>query len=648
MKVLPCILMVLSSTFAFPARHKKAIYKASEHSLYLKYHFDIEKRNPTMFLVPSLYTIAKGNRHYFGEIYGTIHNDTLGKSHINNLLRVSTISGNSKTMPVMLDYINPKLYNKTIFANNILSPFHHSNRKLYKFRHGITINNEYTLYIRPRTGNAQLVWGSAKINATTGKVISCRLYGEYDMLKYEVTCEMNPNDNSPKNCYANSRFSFLGNKISTRFEAHYDIATKELQEGKSKMEQMKQIRPDTLTTEEQQLYAPKEEEENGNKVNDTTTIHKNKGLHKKLWNIIDDYLIGSIRTQNRNGEIRLSPIIDPTQLSYSNSKGLSYKIRLSAKYNFDTNRSITLTPKVGYNFKLNRLFVQVPLRWQIHRRHNQWMQIKYESGNRISNSSVLDAIKEEQGDKIDFSKMNLEYFYDYATSFEANTNIGKCLVMNIGLICHKRTAANKAQMEALGKATEYKSFAPSLTMQVDPFHDGPIMTVNYERCIKGIFGSNTEYERWEGDMSYNKILNAGRQYNLRIGAGTYTNHGTNYFVDYRHFHDSYLNDSWNDDWIGNFQLLSSQWYNASEYYLKANAAYESPLMFAAWTPLFGKYIETERLYLNLLRIQHTRFYSEIGYGFTTRFVTIGLFASMLNGEFNEFGTKFSVELFRKW
>lgn len=639
--------MVLSSTFVFPAKHKKGIYKPSEYSIYLKYHFDIEKRNPTMFLVPSLYTIAKGDRHYFGEIYGTLHNDTLGRSHISNQLRISTIDSNSKTMPVMFDYINPKLYHKTIFADNILSPFHHNNRKLYKFRHGITINNEYTMYIRPRTGNVQLVWGSAQINATTGKVISCRLNGEYDMLKYEVTCEMDTTNNSPKHCYAKSKFSFLGNKISTRFEAHYGVPTKELPEGKTKEEQMSHLRSDSLTAEEQNLYDMEAKENSGN-TNDTTITNKSKSMHKKLWDIVDDYLIGSIRTQNRNGEIRLSPIIDPTQLSYSNSKGLSYKIKISAKYNFDADHSLALTPKIGYYFKLNRMFVQIPLRWQIHQRHNQWIQMRYEAGNRISNSSILDAIKEEQGDKIDFSKMNLEYFYDYTTSLEANTNIGKCLALNIGLVSHKRTAVNKAQMESLGKATKYKSFAPSITLQIDPFHHGPIMTANYERGIKGIFGSNTEYERWEGDISYNKTLNAGRQYNLRIGAGTYTNHSTSYFVDYRHFHDSYLNDSWNDDWTGKFQLLSSQWYNASEYYLKANAAYESPLMLAAWTPFVGKYIETERLYLNLLRIQHTRFYSEIGYGFTTRLVTIGIFAGMLNGGINDFGAKFSLELFRKW
>ena len=647
-RVLLCICMMLGSTLAFAAKQKQAVQKASTHTLYLKYHFDIEKRNPTLFLVPSLYTIAKGNRHYFGEIYGTIHNDTLGKSHINDLIKVSTIGSNSKTMPVMLDYINPKLYNKTIFGDKILSPFHRSNQKLYKFRHGMTINNIYTLYIRPRTRNTQLVSGSAQIDARTGKIIKCSLHGEYDMLDYDVKCEMNTNDNTPKTCHAKSTFVFFGNKITTRFDAQYGDEVIELPQKTTRLEQMAAVRPDTLTSEELQMYNERWARKDSVQPSDTTQNSNNKKLQKRIWNIFDNYLIGSIRARGKHSEVKLSPLIDITQFSYSNSRGLSYKIKLSARHYFDENRAIMFTPRLGYNFKLNRLFTQVPLRWQIHSRHNQWLQLKYESGNRISHSSVLDDIQEEQGDSIDYSDMNLQYFYDHSTSFEANTNIGKCIVLNVGLVYHRRVSANKSLMAALGKETEYKTFAPSVTLQFDPLPRGPVLTINYERSIKDVLKSNTEYERWEGDISYNKMLNAGRQYNLRLGGGLYTNRSSNHFVYYQHFRDNYLNDSWNDDWTGRFQLVSSQWYNASDYYIKANAAYESPLMLAAWMPLVGKYMETERLYLNMLRIQHTRFYTEFGYGFTTRFVSIGLFAGMLNGSINEVGAKFELELFRKW
>ena len=645
--MLLCICVMLGSTFAFAAKRKQAQYKASEHTMYLKYHFDIEKRNPTLFLVPSLYTIAKGNRHYFGEIYGTIHNDTLGNYHINELLNISTIGSSHKTMPVMLDYINPKLYNKTIFGDKILSPFHRSNKKLYKFRHGMAINHVYTLYIRPRTKNTQLVSGTAQIDARTGKIIKCKLHGEYDMLDYDVTCEMNTDDNTPKNCHAKSRFVFLGNKITTRFDAQYGTEAKELPDSLTQQEQMEYARPTKLTSEEQELYDKRWAKNDSVQPNDTT--HDNsKKLNKKIWNIFDNYLIGSIKARNRNSEVKLSPLIDITQLGYSNSRGISYKFRLSARYYFNENKAIFFTPKLGYYFKQKRLFTQIPLLWQINSKHNQWLQLKYESGDRIAHSSLLDDIEKEQGNSIDLSGTNLQYFYDHTTLLEANTNIGKRITMNIGLIYHKQVSVNKPMMESLGKDTEYKTFAPSLTLQITPLSRGPMLTINYERSIKNVFKSNIEYERWEGDISYNKTLNAGRQYNLQIGGGMYTSISSNHFIYYQHFRNNYLNDSWNDDWTGNFQLVNSQWYNASDYYIRANAAYESPLMLAAWTPLIGKYIESERLYLNMLQIQHINFYAEAGYGFTTRFVSIGLFAGLLKGKVSEVGAKFNLELFRKW
>ncbi len=97
-----------------------------------------------------------------------------------------------------------------------------------------------------------------------------------------------------------------------------------------------------------------------------------------------------------------------------------------------------------------------------------------------------------------------------------------------------------------------------------------------------------------------------------------------------------------------FQLLNSEWYNTSRYYLRGHASYESPLLVCSFLPLVGKYIERETIYFSLLSIQHTRPYAEIGYGVTTRFVSIGAFASFLNAKPKEFGLKFTFELFRKW
>ena len=199
-----------------------------------------------------------------------------------------------------------------------------------------------------------------------------------------------------------------------------------------------------------------------------------------------------------------------------------------------------------------------------------------------------------------------------------------------------------------GKPQTYNSFAPMLTLKITPWRKGPIFSVDYERGIKGILGADSDYERWEFDGSLKHAMEPQRRLNAKVGGGFYTRKKTNYFVDYIHFRDNKLPGGWDDDWSGDFQLLDSRWYNESKYYARAHLSYESPFLVASWIPLLGRIFERERFYLSALSIDRTRPYSEYGYGFSTRFVSIGLFTSFLGSEFQGFDCKFTFELFRRW
>ena len=374
---------------------------------------------------------------------------------------------------------------------------------------------------------------------------------------------------------------------------------------------------------------------------------KNKML-KKTWDIVDDYILSGQDASNDNASVTLSPLFNPLYLSYSHSHGLAYKMDIGARYIFAPDRYITFTPRLGYNFKIKKFYFNAPLRYTFDAKRNGWVELTWANGNRITNSSVLEIIQEENRDTIDFSSLNLDYFDDEMVSLSGNMQITKHLEMALGFVYHLRSAVNRHEMEQLGKPSEYRSFAPMVTLTFRPHPEGPTFTANYERGLTNILQSNIKYERWEFDASFKKVLHSLRKYNLRAGGGFYTNKSTDYFVDFANFHDNYIPGGWDDDWTGDFQLLNSQWYNASKYYFRTNVSYESPLLLVTWIPLIGKYIETERIYANFLQIEHTRPYTEIGYGLTNRYFSIGLFASFLNGSFNEFGSKFSFELFRRW
>ena len=113
-------------------------------------------------------------------------------------------------------------------------------------------------------------------------------------------------------------------------------------------------------------------------------------------------------------------------------------------------------------------------------------------------------------------------------------------------------------------------------------------------------------------MDMQDIINMSRRrsLSLRLGSGFYTQKGDHwYFVDYTNFRYNNLPGGWNDDWAGEFELLNSGWYNASDYYVRSNVTYESPALFAAWLPWVGRFIENERYYVNALMVRHLHPYT---------------------------------------
>lgn len=195
----------------------------------------------------------------------------------------------------------------------------------------------------------------------------------------------------------------------------------------------------------------------------------------------------------------------------------------------------------------------------------------------------------------------------------------------------------------------YYSLAPSVQLQFRPSGwSGPIITADYERGIHA-GKANMEYERFEFDVSWKKQFYSLRSLSLRFGNGFYTSRSKNsYFLDYANFRDENIPGGWNDDWTGEFQLLNRNWYNVSEYYVRTNATYESPLMLFSRIPYIGKLIEMERIYVNMLFVEHLHPYVEYGYGFTNRFFSMGVFMATSNKKFEGVGCRFGFELFRDW
>ena len=661
--------LVLTRMFNYQQNYVPNDTSSFSTNLYTKFNYNCWRRNFTLWLVPTMYSIADGERLFLAEYYGKLNYNADGSFTTNRQVVFSTIRHNRRAMPTLKEFLTPRLYDKLLYKDHLLSPFHYSNRMCYRYAVVPSADNMAIVTYRPRFGdNTQLCSGVATVDMNTGRILWARFNGEYDMIRFNT--EMTQGEEGvrslfPIRCRTNAEFKFLGNRILTTFEGVYDcpVTLPDSLDDVDSRELVDSLRPIPLLPEEEQVYKLYDEAHAPEPIDtvavdtvaaDTLQMAEEDGGHKIdflndiLRRGIADHLVLSHRFSSEHSYMKLSPILNPQYLSYSRHRGTSYKLKMGFEYYFNDHRFFEFDPWCGYNFKFRKFYFTLPLRFTYNPKRDGYVQVVYGNGNRTSHGSVIDEIQREHGDSLDLSDQDLDLFDDYHVDISNNIMLFDWLDIETGLSMHRRRAYNPDLMDFYNKPREYRSFAPSLCFKIRPWRNGPLLTVDYERGIDGVNRSQIDYERWETDCSMKYLFSKIRKLNIRVGYGLYTQRGDNYFVDFSNFRDNNLPEGWDDDWTGNFQLLDSRWYNESRYYARMNLSYESPLIFCSWLPIVGRFLETERFYVSALSIDNTRPYSEVGYGFTTRLFSVGLFASFLHQHFQEFECKFTFELFRRW
>lgn len=622
-------------------------------NIYLRYFFNTEKRNFTLMAIPSMYAISKGQRQYAGETFSNIYLKNGTVADATRLIDTGTIPYHRKAMPVLQKYLLPNIYDVTILDNQILSPFNNHNTKLYKYEMTQLTEQRTEIVFRPKRYNTQLISGSAIADDETGRIIKMKFNGEYDMIRFHVNTEMGDSgiySLLPKTCDIEAKFSFIGNIIQAYYHSVYDIPNPlpDSLQNSHDIDMMNKIRPDSLPDNVKDSYT----EHYANKQDENEEEEEEVKWSEALWNIVGDYVINRTKGNfgsKKQGAFRISPILNPLYLGYTKRKGLVYKLKINGNYLFSDNQELSLTLRTGYSFKQHQLYFRFPLRYSFNKKRNGYIEIETGNGNRITNSSIVDQIKHETLDSIKWEKMNLDYFKDSYIKIITNYDISNKWSVQPGITFHKRSAVDKTGFEIAQRPTKYYSFAPTLRFQFRPYNwSGPVFTTDYERGLK--WGkADMDYERFELDVSWKKQYHSLRSLSMRFGNGFYTSKSSNsYFLDYVNFKEENIPGGWNDDWTGEYQLLNSNWFNASEYYLRTNITYESPLMILSHIPLVGRLVEIECIYVNTLFVNHLHPYIEYGYGFTNRFFSIGIFTATRNRHFDGFGCRFGFELFKDW
>jgi len=625
-----------------------------EQNVYMRYNFTTERRNPTLFAIPSMYAIAHGDRQYIGEAYGKIKYHDVGKYDFKRQVVCGTIPHHRAVMSTLQQYMTPNLYAVSLYENRLLSPFYHHNRVFYNYKVSLTDSAQAVIAFRPRLSNTQLVKGFAMADINTGRLTFVSFSANFDMISFTVTADMSDSEHSllPVSCLTHGTFKFVGNRIAASISSVFNCK-KSLPDSLSDRddrELMATLRPTSLREDEKSIYRHFDDMHTpdttltAQAIDDSLSeARRKRRIDEIIWNFFDDNIFSSIHAKAGPASVRMSPLLNPQYLSYSQSKGISYRLNIGFRYAWNTHRYLTLNPQLGYNFKQRRFYYTAPLRLTYNPKRNGYAELTWANGNRINSGALVEKIQQHMG-----SNYEVPEFKDQYIQAINNVRAYDWLEIMTGLVFHMRKSTNRLLMRELQMPEEYRSFAHLLTVRLTPWATGPTLTANYEWSMKNVLRSNLSYDRWEFDAAYKKKLKSLRQINLRVGTGYYTTRNSNFFVDFNNFRDNNLPTGWDDEWAGQFQLLDSRWYNESDYYIRGHYSYDSPMLLLSWIPRLGRAIEMERIYVSALSIEHTRPYYEVGYGFTNRFFSAAIFGTILGNQFQKIGTKFTLQLFRRW
>ena len=215
----------LQRVFSYADNYTEGV-EGFQSNVYIKHLYQTHQRNFTLWCVPSMYAIARGQRAFVSEQYSRLTFKENGELDNKRQVYYTTIPHNRRTMPTLLEFITPRLYDETLYGDHVLSPFNHYNHGFYRYTTDSIDDKLDSISFRPRfVNNTQLVKGKAIVERSTGRIIEAEMAGEFDMMHFQtktVQGGWGSRTLLPKFCRTNVYFKFLGNHISTVFEGYYD------------------------------------------------------------------------------------------------------------------------------------------------------------------------------------------------------------------------------------------------------------------------------------------------------------------------------------------------------------------------------------------------------------------------------------------
>lgn len=662
--------------------------------LYVKQYANLDKWHLGLNFIPGMTRFDRKEKHYLTELFYNVHARDYTLPAVRRMASVTTHRHGSGEMDRVMGFMLSSLFHDKLFQGGYLSPLHSVNSRYYKYeidKAGDTASSAKGLVkisYKTKIDNIKLLKQGWMVLDDSCRIHEFYAEGWDEQSRFKVLYRMGDDGLKrylPHTIELSLTYNFAWNNLDVTATGVYDYElamplereqkkkypynltgvidnTIDIQEIPDYDDYIIRNRLLPLTPSDSALYTRK------GVINKTTLTQKEQKKERNmvvdwLWNF-GDQMISSHTLNWEGGNLRLAPIIKPSYLSYSSSRGLSYKTKLYFTHRMKNRRSLSLRPMMGYNFKQKTFYWDADGRYRFDPLHLGEIILDVGSGNRTYSSVALDRIKNIAYDSLNFKDLNLNYFKNIYASFGVKREIANGLELLVGVNYHKRKLVGHAdkllEQDGVSLKSKYTQFAPHLLVVWQPgmyyyIKDGakinigsnmPRFTIDVEQGVRGLLGSSGEYTRAEIDVQYNYKVNETDALYLRGGGGGFIYTHDVYFADYAFLRHNNLPIDRSDELDGTFQLLDSEWYNAANRYMRFHLTYESPFLVLQRMLPRVNFLKYERLYFNMLFISHLTPYSEFGYGVETPYIDTGFFVSFENHKLNQLGYKISISLFR--
>ncbi len=342
-----------------------------------------------------------------------------------------------------------------------------------------------------------------------------------------------------------------------------------------------------LTTEEQKDFVLKDSLMQEYKIKDSIEGKKIR------WNINPMGLLASgIQVGNRTWNVSLNPLLE--MVNYNSVEGLNITLNPKYSYQLNTNNKLSLAWHTRYGIQGKQWYNKLKLSWINENKFHSEKQnaLFVEGGKYIFDITGLMPLSEIYNTYTTLKGKNLLKFYEanFIKISEAY-QLGNGWKWNIDLSFEDRKPLSNTAFYTWGDKDNVKKLTPNNPAELPRFEphqalvtqiavsyqpgwqyvklpkkieairsNKPIFTLRYSKGIKGVLGSDVDFDKWQFDVRHSIGMKLAGKINYHFEMGGFLNSKEVGNPDFQHF-------------IGNQKLFASEYLNAFQlapYYALSN------------------------------------------------------------------------------